>query len=82
VNFTPLFEGHLEKCYFCSNVWGECSCSFCPNRDDDPTAVGFEWEGFFITAPNVSECTRFFVNPIVCYGEAYINSDLCKTVNF
>lgn len=52
---------------------GKCSCEF-PRIAPDGTSsdVEFDWEGFWITQPNVSECTRFFVNPVICYGEAFL----------
>lgn len=60
-------RGVRETCYFCSATWGSCSCSF-PEGADAP---GFDFEGTWITAPNVSECGRFFVDPVAYYGAAY-----------
>jgi hypothetical protein len=62
-------EGILEKCYFCANRWGKCTCGF-PDCDDE-RAPFVDWKGFAIMAPNVSECTRFFVDPVVYYGEPF-----------
>lgn len=76
--FKPAFEGHRETCYFCDNRWGKCTCAFPDCAVYDPNAPGFEWGCFFITAPNVSECTRFFVDPVVYYGEAFTSSDLAR----
>lgn len=52
----------LDACYFCHNKWGKCTCEF---------EGEFEWECFLITEPNVSECTRFIVDPNKYYGEAF-----------
>jgi len=60
----PLRSPILATCYFCSQPWGECRCSW--NEDD-----GFDTGQFWITHPNVSECTRFFVDPNLHYGKAY-----------
>ncbi len=43
---------------------------------DDSSSVdelGFLADGYFITSPNVTECGRFFVDPIVYYGQPYID---------
>lgn len=63
--FKPQFEGHIEKCFFCRQEWGSCECDFILDED------GFNFNEFYITRPNVSVCTRFFVDPYVYYGEAY-----------
>ena len=54
------------ECYFCGNKWGKCICEW-------DKESGFEWEGFFITEPNVSECGRTFVDPVKYYGQAYLD---------
>jgi hypothetical protein len=56
--------GTLHRCYFCHREHGHCQCVW---SDVD----GFDFEDFTITAPNVSECGRFFVDPVVYYGEAF-----------
>lgn len=57
----PVFR---DTCFFCEACYGSCRCSF------DETD-GFEHDGMWITMPNVSECGRFFVDPYVCYGDAF-----------
>lgn len=61
---------YRETCFFCCHFWGECTCEW-PACDDE-NADGFDFEGTWITKPNVSVCTRFFVNPVVYYGAPYI----------
>lgn len=65
---------YRETCYFCKNPWGGCRCDF---PQDDGSGVchpdGFDWEGMWITQPNVSACTRFFVDPVIYYGQPYID---------
>lgn len=71
---TQFNTKHLERCYFCLNVWGECMCDF-PKYDGsgDCQEPGFDFdESTWITAPNVSECGRFFVDPVECYGRWYV----------
>lgn len=68
--FKPLFDGHREACFFCAQRWGNCTCNF-PDSDN-VNAAGFEFEEFWITAPNVSVCSRFFIDPVVYFGEAYL----------
>ena len=67
----------LDTCFFCANAWGRCTCDFprCFTDDGEPgeeQPPGFEWKGFWITQPNVSVCTRFFVDPFEYYGDAYV----------
>lgn len=79
--FKPEFEGHLEKCYFCDAVWGECICNFpCNVCNCDSEAPGFDFGGCFIVQPNVTECTRFFVDPTVYYGEAFTSRFRIRTI--
>jgi hypothetical protein len=69
-----LFKGFRETCFFCNNLYGACICTF--DDADDPNSVdeiGFLADGYFITSPNVTECGRFFVDPIVYYGQPYID---------
>lgn len=73
--FTPLFTGHRPTCVVCCGEWGKCTCKI--DHPDDPDShfedhEGFTFEGFFITDPRVTECGRFYVDPDVYYGEAYI----------
>ncbi len=35
--------------------------------------IGFEFGGTWITDPTVSECSRFQVDPVEYYGQAYID---------
>jgi hypothetical protein len=60
----PEPVGALPACWFCGHVWGECSCRF--------VGPGFDIGDMIITEPHVSECGRFFVNPIAAYGEPFI----------
>lgn len=53
-------------CYKCEASWGSCHCP------DVVEELGFEWNGMLIVNPVVSECGRFFVEPELYYGEAYI----------
>lgn len=61
-----ITESFRNTCYKCNNGWGNCHC---PDVKEDQ---GFEWCGMWIVNPVVSECGRFFVNPEIHYGEAYI----------
>lgn len=67
----------LDHCYFCKAKWGSCTCAFLPIYHDETinpsaeTVPGFEFEDFYITAPNVDVSGRFFVDPTAYYGEAY-----------
>lgn len=56
-----------KTCYFCNAKWGRCTCKF----DEHPDA-GFLFHGTAITDPCVSECGRFYVDPIEHYGAAYV----------
>ncbi len=69
---------YRQTCYFCANEWGTCTCQF---RDFDPDVdesldglEGFDWNDFYITSPNVSVCTRFYVDPVAYYGRAFLES--------
>lgn len=71
-------DGIIDRCYFCHGEWGKCACNFPSVTSDDGTVVddaatvpGFEWGGCYITAPNVSVCGRFYVEPNIYYGAAY-----------
>lgn len=61
-------ENELMACWFCNGVWGSCTCAW-PDPDNHP---GFEHEGMHIIRPNVSVCSRFYVNPIAYYGRAFL----------
>lgn len=61
--------GYLKHCYFCAGTWGRCTCEF-PDFDDERRPVLY-WKEYAIAAPNVSECTRFFVDPVTYYGDAF-----------
>lgn len=67
--FIPMFKGHRQTCFSCDQVWGECTCKSVDS--DDENAPGFDFKDLWITNPNVSICTRFFVDPTEYYGEAY-----------
>ena len=64
----------LPVCWFCDQRWGACTCTF-PDGEAaayDESTPGFDTGDMWITAPNVSECTRWFVNPIEVYGEPFV----------
>ncbi len=61
-------NGVRASCYARHHEWGECDC-----KSEFPEGEGFEFEGMWITDATVSECGRFFVDPYVYYGEAYMN---------
>lgn len=74
---TDVDRGVRATCYFCDAAYGSCTCRFHDQTDevnDLATLPGFDWQGatFWITQPNVSVCGRFFVDPTVYYGEAYV----------
>jgi hypothetical protein len=56
-----------ETCYFCTQDWDHCTCKW------PGDSIGFNTEDFFITDPNVSECGRFFVDPVKYYGTPYVS---------
>lgn len=74
----PEPSSALTACWFCGNRWGSCTCAFPKDVDDRGEPVdtselpGFGVDGMWITSPNVSECTRFFVDPIAAYGAAFV----------
>ena len=61
------------RCYFCRGLWGACMCDW-PNPEVSETDEidGFDHKGFWIVQPNVSTCTRFYVDPEQYYGAAYL----------
>ena len=61
-------SGFRSTCFSKGHNWGECTCKTEVHEDE-----GFEFQGTNIIDPSVSECGRFFVEPSVYYGEAYIN---------
>lgn len=71
------FDAYLPACFFCGNEWGKCLCRW-DNPDEcgrmPENAKGFDTGDFFITQPNVSECTRYFVDPVRYYGAAYVEA--------
>ena len=40
--------------------------------------LGFDWNGYYITDPFTSSCTRFMVNPKIEYG---LNDNQIKRLN-
>lgn len=58
--------GFIKDCFFCHASWGSCHCK------DVGEDEGFEFEGTNIVQPTLDCTGRFFVNPEVFYGEAYI----------
>lgn len=64
----------IERCFFCRAYWGSCSCGFPSSvaRSATPSCVdGFDYGRFFVTAPNVDESGRFYVDPRAYYGEPF-----------
>lgn len=61
----------LDHCYFCGGAWGECTCQWKHEWESDADTL-FDTGEFVITAPNVSICTRFYVDPVKYYGEPYL----------
>lgn len=61
-------DGLRSACWFCGGTWGKCACSWPDSVDTD----GFDFEGFFISQPNITECNRFFVDPVLYYGDAFV----------
>jgi len=57
---------YRETCYFCTNAWGACTCTF---PDPSETSPGFDFRDTWVTSPNVSVCGRFYVEPLAYYGE-------------
>ena len=70
---TDREKGYLEQCFFCNGAWGKCTCPPLPECDDPKAEEGFSWGGLWISDPSLSSCTRFFVDPVAYYGEAYTN---------
>ena len=74
----PEPSSALPACWFCGNHWGSCTCTFPKDVDDRGEPVdtselpGFGSDGTWITSPNVSVCTRFFVDPIAAYGAPFV----------
>jgi hypothetical protein len=62
----------LEFCYFCRAAYGACSCDWPDPEERDGAEYLFEHHGTIIAKPNVSVCGRFFVNPVLYYGAAYV----------
>lgn len=58
---------HRKTCYFCGAVWGQCRCT-------GPVAAAFAFECYWVTDPSISVCGRFFVDPIACYGNAFVQA--------
>lgn len=45
---------------------------------DNKKVLGFDWNGYYITDPFTSSCTRFMVNPKIEYG---LNDNQIKRLN-
>lgn len=66
-----------ETCAFCRNRYGACVCGFPEPDGADLEALvqageAFDTGDMIITAPNVSECGRYFVEPVLAYGDAWL----------
>ena len=61
----------IEACWFCE---GACKCDFPSGTDPIDTSgfPGFETNDMWITCPNMSECMRFYVDPIKAYGTPFV----------
>lgn len=63
-----------KTCYGCGGEWGACTCPEADLMDrglDGEAPAAFEWNGFAIINPYVSECGRFYVDPVLYYGDAF-----------
>lgn len=61
--------GYRDTCYFCDSVWGKCKC----DKPEPDNEIGFDWHEFWIVDPSLDVTRRYFVDPNVYYGEAYVN---------
>lgn len=68
----PEPSSALDTCWFCDNEWGQCTCAFPKDDGSGEELPGFDANGRWISSPNVSECSRFFVDPIETYGTAFV----------
>lgn len=66
-NKPVTVELFRDTCYACNNEWGKCVCQ---TSEDDPEK--FEFNGVSIVDERVSDCGRFFVEPTLYYGEAFL----------
>lgn len=55
----------MNTCFYCKAQWGKCKCT----EGDEVLFVS--WSGTNITNPGVSECGRFYVNPLHHYGTKF-----------
>ena len=63
-----------KVCHFCGQPWGGCVCGFpAPGEDIDDNTPGFEWFGCRIVNPTVDETAFAYVNPVVYYGQDFLN---------
>ena len=56
-----------QTCFTACHEWGKCTCKVEVTPDK-----GFIFKGVLIVDPSISECGRFFVEPSVYYGDAYL----------
>lgn len=61
-------EGLRSSCYYCAATRrDDCGCEW-----DFATLEPFAWCGFRIRTPHLSVCARFFVDPTLYYGPAFV----------
>jgi hypothetical protein len=70
-------DGIRPTCFFCGNTWTGCTCVV-PERDKilnytTSEKDGFEFGGFHIVDPSLSENTLYFVDPVIYYGKPYLD---------
>ena len=65
--WKQLRTGLRSTCHACGASWGDCGCA--PVSESQ----GFDAGGIWVTDPTVSECGRFFVEPAIYYGDAYLD---------
>lgn len=71
-----MAQNHFRgSCWFCHKQWEKCTCKW-DEKD------GFTYHDFFIYMPNVTECGRFFVDPVTYYGDAFIEWWKQKMINW
>jgi hypothetical protein len=60
-----------DTCYFCRQGWGGCKCNWPVCGDDYVEVDGFDFQGVWITQPNVGVSGFPYVDPYQYYGEAF-----------
>lgn len=69
--YPTWYKGTMEHfrsdCFFCAKGHGECKCVFPPEQ-------AFLYEGMIINHPNRDETFVEFVDPVIHYGDAYLEA--------